>query len=142
MNQVYVDNQLVTPTKIVCIGRNYSEHIKELGNAVPDQMVLFTKPNSSITDTLQSFHQEPLHYEGELCFIIESGSIAAVGFGLDLTKRQLQSDLKSKGLPWERAKAFNGAALFSHFVAMPSLREDLSFKLWINKQLVQAGTLQ
>lgn len=139
MNSILVNQNSVIPSKIVCVGRNYSEHIVELGNAIPDNMVLFSKPNSAISRTLHSFHQEPLHYEGELCFLIKKGSIRAVGFGLDLTKRQLQKDLKSKGLPWERAKAFDGSAVFSQFVEIMELPDSLSFTLTINQQLAQEG---
>ncbi len=83
--------------------------------------------------------QEPLHFEGELCFVYQQGKFTAVGFGLDLTKRGLQSTLKTKGLPWERAKAFNGSALFSDFVAIDSIDDDLSLTLTINGELQQAG---
>ena len=130
----------VTPNKLVCVGRNYVEHIVELGNDVPDEMVVFLKPNSAITDTLHSQLGEVLHYEAELCFMVQNGRFAAVGVGLDLTKRGLQSQLKSKGLPWERAKAFNGAALFSDFMAItPDQQRDFYFELTIDNQLIQFG---
>ncbi len=130
---------LVTPSKIVCIGRNYAAHIEELGNEIPDDMVVFNKPNSAISSTLHSALAEPLHYEGELAFLVKSGHLAAVGFGLDLTKRRLQSTLKEKGLPWERAKAFDGAALFSDFVALPDHIDALSLRLTVDGELRQAG---
>lgn len=139
MHTISFNNTDITPSKVVCIGRNYVEHIKELGNEVPDDMVVFVKPNSAISSKLISTHQEPLHYEGELCFMVKNGQFAAVGFGLDLTKRDLQSKLKSKGLPWERAKGFNGAAVLSQFVELPGDIKDLSFKLSINGTLTQAG---
>ncbi len=101
-------------------------------------MVVFGKPNSAIGEQLNAVHEEQLHYEGELAFVVEQGRYTAVGFGLDLTKRQLQSELKSKGLPWERAKAFDGAALFSRFVAFDRI-EDLSLSLDIDGETVQAG---
>jgi 2-keto-4-pentenoate hydratase/2-oxohepta-3-ene-1,7-dioic acid hydratase in catechol pathway len=113
MQSISVNDQLIQPTKIVCVGRNYVAHIEELGNKVPESMVVFNKPNSAITDILHSqIDGHVLHYESELAFTVASGKLAAVGFGLDLTKRALQSRLKEKGLPWERAKAFDGAALF------------------------------
>ena len=141
MKSVIVDNKIITPSKIICIGRNYVEHITELGNEIPDEMVVFNKPNSAISTELLSYHQEVLHYEGELCFIIKKNQLSAVGFGLDLTKRTLQSKLKAKGLPWERAKAFNGAAVFSQFVAInqDDIRDGLSLELSINNELIQAG---
>lgn len=139
MNTVVVEGRVVTPSKVVCIGRNYVEHITELGNEVPDDMVVFVKPNSAISNNLHAVHQETLHYEGELCFIYQNGTFSAVGFGFDLTKRQLQSQLKAKGLPWERAKAFNGSAIFSDFTELESISDALSFELSINNEIVQQG---
>jgi 2-keto-4-pentenoate hydratase/2-oxohepta-3-ene-1,7-dioic acid hydratase in catechol pathway len=129
------------PSKIVCIGRNYVEHIEELGNEIPENLVIFLKPNSAISDELKSFHQEPLHYEGELCFLFENGRFSAVGFGLDLTKRELQSQLKVKGLPWERAKAFDGSALFSEFVEISGIDPSLTLELDIDGNNVQTGDI-
>lgn len=140
MNSIKVDGKCVIPSKVVCVGRNYVEHIKELNNEIPSSMVLFMKPNSAITDSLHTFKQTPLHYEGEISFLIRSGKIYAVGFGLDLTDRALQTELKTKGLPWERAKAFDGAAVMSEFVTIrESEIENLSMQLWINDTLVQEG---
>ncbi len=142
MNRVRVDGQNVIPSKVVCIGRNYVEHIKELNNEVPTSMVLFMKPNSALSDTLCAPEQTPLHYEGEISFLIKNGKIYAVGFGLDLTNRIVQNDLKAKGLPWERAKAFDGAAVMSEFVSIsPSEIDTLSMQLWINDKLVQEGDI-
>lgn len=132
-----------TPSKIVCIGRNYLEHIRELGNETPDAMVIFNKPNSAISDRLQATHGEPLHYEGEICFMVRAGKLHAVGFGLDLTRRELQSKLKARGLPWERAKAFDGAACFSDFIPLDGIEiEGLSLQLEINGELRQDGGYQ
>ena len=141
MKSVIVDNKEITPSKIICIGRNYVEHITELGNEIPDDMVVFNKPNSAISTELMSFHQEPLHYEGELCFVINNNQLSAVGFGLDLTKRTLQSKLKAKGLPWERAKAFNGAAVFSEFISIvqDEIDDTLLLELSINNEVIQRG---
>ncbi|MCO4798941.1 MAG: fumarylacetoacetate hydrolase family protein [Colwelliaceae bacterium] len=142
MNSVIVDSQKVTPNKIICIGRNYVEHIAELGNEVPDEMVVFLKPNSSITSQLISYHHEQLHYEGEICFVYQEGRFSAVGFGLDLTKRSLQSKLKAKGLPWERAKAFDGSAVFSKFVLIDAVQPDLQLQLTINEKIIQQGGVE
>jgi len=141
MNVVKLNSELISPSKVVCIGRNYVEHIAELGNEIPENMVVFNKPNSSITDQLRAIHQEPLHYESELCFLVKGGQFAAVGFGLDLTKRALQSRLKEKGLPWERAKAFDGSALFSDFVAIKQddINDALTLELVIDDIVVQRG---
>jgi len=137
MKQIEAAGKRYSPSKVVCIGRNYVEHIQELGNETPDQMVFFVKPNSAITEYIVSGTDEPIHYEAELSFIIEENKITQVGFGLDLTKRALQSALKAKGLPWERAKAFDKSAVFSHFVAFSGNLETLSLQLLINDSQVQ-----
>lgn len=143
MNTIHLGQEEKTPSKIICIGRNYMEHIEELQNEVPENMVIFSKPNSSISEKLASSHgQESLHFEGEICFLIDKGVFCGVGFGLDLTKRDLQSRLKSKGLPWERSKAFDGAAVFSTFVPFSGDGEDLSLQLEINGALRQHGCVQ
>ncbi|MDG3085798.1 fumarylacetoacetate hydrolase family protein [Vibrio hannami] len=140
MNTVVLGERKVKPSKIVCIGCNYVEHIEELGNSIPEQMVVFNKPNSAITCRLNAFHQEPLHYEAEICFLVRKKSLAAVGFGLDLTKRKLQSNLKAKGLPWERAKAFDGSVVLSRFVPLGKVdMDDLSLELCINGVRIQSG---
>jgi len=142
MNTVLSDSREITPSKIVCVGRNYVEHIKELGNEIPENMVLFMKPNSAISDNLISGKDEPIHFEGEICFLYENSKFSAVGFGLDLTKRELQSKLKARGLPWERAKAFDGAALFSKFVEIIEIRQNLSIELEIDGKIIQSGSIR
>lgn len=140
MNQIRIGTELVTPAKIVCVGRNYLEHIQELGNETPEQMVIFSKPNSAISAQLRAEAGEPLHYEGEICFLLRGGGLYGVGFGLDLTRRELQSHLKEKGLPWERAKAFDGAACFSDFIALRDTDiRSLSLELEIDGELRQQG---
>lgn len=141
MRTVQVGEREIAPTKIVCVGRNYVEHIRELGNPMPEEMVIFCKPNSAITSTLRAVHQrEPLHYEAEICYLVEKSRLAAVGCGLDLTKRALQSRLKAKGLPWERAKAFDGAALFSPFVPLTSPDGELVVELQVDDVMRQKGS--
>lgn len=142
MQEIIVGSKAVAPSKIVCIGRNYYAHIEELGNEVPPQMVVFLKPNSAITSKLTAHHQEQLHCEGELCFLFENGNFSAVGFGLDLTKRTLQSSLKGKGLPWERAKAFDGSAVFSKFIEISEISSGLTFDLTKNGEIVQVGNME
>lgn len=140
MHQIFVDGAAITPSKIICIGRNYVAHAEELGNEIPDEMVVFNKPNSAISDILRSqIDSQILHYEGEIAFTVKAGTLSAVGFGLDLTKRELQSKLKAKGLPWERAKAFDGAAVFSHFTHFTEDVDSLSLELAIDNELRQAG---
>ena len=139
MHKITLDKQQITPSKIVCIGRNYVDHIKELDNDMPSEPVIFLKPNSAISDSLNSNEIDEIHYEGEISFMIQSGAIVGVGFGLDLTKRALQTQLKTNGLPWERAKAFDGSAVFSEFVNLDHDVTTLRLELWINGELKQSG---
>ncbi len=139
LNTVTIGHRHIAPSKIVCIGLNYVDHIRELGHEIPEDMVVFLKPNSAISAELHSTHHEPLHYEGELCFVFEKGRFSAVAFGLDLTKRELQSKLRSNGHPWERAKAFDGAAVFSHFVEISGIPPNLTIELDIDGKNVQTG---
>lgn len=134
-----MDGKEIFPSKIVCIGRNYVAHIKELGNEIPKEPVIFLKPNSAISSNIQSSKTEEIHFEGEISIMVRSGEVAAVGFGLDLTKRNVQSMLKTKGLPWERSKAFDGAAVFSDFATFSGQVNDLRLELYINDNLVQQG---
>jgi 2-keto-4-pentenoate hydratase/2-oxohepta-3-ene-1,7-dioic acid hydratase in catechol pathway len=136
MRSVKFENESIVPCKIVCLGRNFVEHAKELGNEVPKEAVYFLKPNSSIGEDL--LWREGLHYEAEICFLIRKGAIVAAAVGLDLTLRDIQAKLKAKGLPWERAKAFKGAALFSEFVPIDSW-QSLRVRLFKNGELVQEG---
>lgn len=141
MNNISVDGQTVSPSKVVCIGRNYVEHIRELNNAIPDQPVIFVKPNSAVCSELCTVKNTQIHYEAELAFVIQAEKISAVGFSLDLTKRELQSKLKAQGLPWERAKAFDKSAVFSEFVSFSGKLEALSLQLFINDQLTQQASV-
>lgn len=136
MNYVKFNDQEIQPSKIVCIGRNYFEHISELNNEIPENMVVFNKPNSAITDTLR-FISEDTRFEGEICFLIMDGEIAGIGFGLDLTKADIQNKLKQKGLPWERAKAFDGSAVLGEFVAFDGELESLRMELYRNDEIIQ-----
>lgn len=140
MNKILLNNKSIYPSKVACIGRNYSEHIKELNNETPSEMVFFIKPNSSISESIifPKAHNS-CHYEAEISFLIEEGKISAVGFGLDLTLREVQSKLKEKGLPWERAKSFDAAAVFSYFVPFNKDVNNLSLELYINGELKQKG---
>lgn len=120
------------PSKIVCVGRNYAEHAKELGNPIPDRAILFIKPPSSLSPLSEgiSWNQAlgECHYECEICLKITHPlsretdpakaleAVGAVTLGLDLTLRDLQGDLKAKGEPWERAKAFDGACLLADWI--------------------------
>ncbi|MBD3809533.1 MAG: fumarylacetoacetate hydrolase family protein [Sulfuricurvum sp.] len=141
MNTLLFNNTPITPSKIVCIGRNYVEHIHELGNEFPSSMVVFNKPNSALTDTLRFFSPDT-RFEGEICFVIMDGKIAGVGFGLDLTKAEIQNRLKVKGLPWERAKGFDGSAVLSNFIPLTVPLESLRMTLHINDLLTQQATYE
>ncbi len=139
MNHVIFDGVEVYPSKVVCIARNYVEHIEELNNEPPGEVTLFIKPNSSISEDLKLPNLGQCHYEGEITFIVKSDRSVGVGFGLDLTLRDVQSKLKEKGLPWEKAKAFDGAAVFSEFVSFDGNIDDLGIELYINSELKQKG---
>ncbi len=139
MKPISLEGKEIFPSKILCIGRNYVDHIKELGNEIPEEPVIFIKPNSSIAADIDSGESDEIHFEGEISILVRSGELFGVGFGLDLTKRKLQSSLKARGLPWERSKAFDGAAVFSEFVAFEGQVSDLRLELYINDRLVQRG---
>ena len=140
MNKIVLEDKEIFPSKVVCIGRNYMEHIKELNNEIPEDMVFFIKPNSAISNKLDfPKNQNSCHYEAEISFLIEDNKISAVSFGLDLTLREVQSKLKEKGLPWERAKSFDGAAVFSKFVNFDGDISKLGIELYINGELKQKG---
>ncbi|CZF80838.1 Fumarylpyruvate hydrolase [Grimontia celer] len=141
--------------KAVCIGRNYVEHVQELNNPIPDEPVLFIKPATSIvgTDSALALSESlaPIHYEAELSVLISKpltkakpeevlDAIVGVGVALDLTRREAQSKLKEKGLPWELAKAFDGSCVQSPFVPLEGF--DLSattYGLDINGKPTQRG---
>jgi 2-keto-4-pentenoate hydratase/2-oxohepta-3-ene-1,7-dioic acid hydratase in catechol pathway len=137
MKFVKLNGQDVYPSKIVCVGRNYVDHIEELDNEAPTEPVIFIKPNSALANEIYFNENDAIHYEGEISFLIRSGKLFAVGFGLDLTKREIQSGLKAKGLPWERAKAFDNSAVLSEFVSFDGMMVDLRMELFINGNLVQ-----
>jgi acylpyruvate hydrolase len=142
--------------KILCIGRNYADHITELNNERPTEPVLFLKPDSAILRNNDPFYlpdfSNDIHYEVEIVLKISKigKNIEAkfahkyydeVGIGIDFTARDLQSKLKEKGLPWEKAKAFNGSAPVSNFVNKEELGDlkNLKFNLKINGQTRQSG---
>jgi len=137
VKSIKLDGKAIFPSKIVCVGRNYMAHIDELGNEVPTEPVIFLKPNSAISSEIYFSEVDTVHYEGEISFMVMSGKLSAVGFGLDLTKRELQSSLIANGLPWERAKAFDRSAVFTDFVSFSGSIQALSMELHINGQLVQ-----
>lgn len=139
MKSVKFDGQDVYPSKIICVGRNYVDHIEELDNEIPTDLVVFLKPNSSLSENIFFNENEAIHFEGEISFLVQSGKLVGVGFGLDLTKREVQSKLKAKGLPWERAKAFDKSAVFSQFVKIDGSIKDLKMELRINSRLIQTA---
>lgn len=142
--------------KVVCVGRNYAEHAKELGNAVPETPLLFIKPASALVPATPGFSIPTawgeVHHEIELAILIgerlqnadaEEARWSVAGFGLafDLTLRDLQNELKKNGHPWERAKAFDGSCPVSSFVDARgiSTKQALEITLSINDQLRQRG---
>jgi len=139
MKSVKWDGRDISPSKIVCIGRNYAEHIREFDHEASQAPVIFIKPNSSIADEVYSSNSDVIHYEAEITFVVSGGELRAVGFGLDLTKRELQYQLLEKGWPWERAKGFDKAAVFSEFVSFHGDISALRMEFYINDTLVQFG---
>jgi len=140
--------------KIVCVGRNYAEHAKELNNPIPTEPILFIKPESSVVSLNGAFAipATDCHYECEIAVLIGetlssasedqvSRAIFGLGLALDLTRRELQSKLKQKAHPWEIAKSFDGACPLSDFVPIAEFSDltALSFSLHINDELKQSG---
>ena len=148
--------------KVVCVGRNYVAHAHELGNEVPSSPLLFMKPASSIVwinskSDNKIVRPDPklygeTHYEAELCIQLASNLCAAtieqarqaiggVTLGLDLTLRDLQSKLKDKGQPWERAKCFDGACVLADWVDAQAFGDftQVNYQLYINEALKQDG---
>lgn len=140
--------------KIICIGRNYSEHAKELNNEIPDEPVLFMKPKSALLLPDKPLYYpeftDDLHYECEVVLrICKNGKYIQEKFakkyyneisvGIDFTARDLQQKQKSKGLPWEIAKAFDSSAAVGRFLPLtPEMNiQDLDFELKLNDQTVQ-----
>lgn len=143
--------------KIICIGRNYVAHAEELKNEVPEEPVFFMKPDSSLLRNNDPFFipewTSDVHHEIELIIKISrlGKSIdkrfakryyKEIGLGIDFTARDVQSQLKAKGLPWEKAKAFDRAAVLgSQFISVDDLpdREHIAFRLDVNGRTVQTG---
>lgn len=136
MKTLLFNQHNITPSKIVCIGRNYIEHIEELNNEIPESPVIFIKPNSAISQDILLKGNDEIHFEAEIAFVIENKQIKGVGIALDLTKRQVQQKLKAKGLPWELAKAFDNSAVLSPFVNIETT-DNLTLELNIDNTLRQ-----
>ncbi len=141
--------------KILCIGRNYADHAKELNNPVPNEPVFFGKPDSALLRPNQPFFypdfSKDIHYECELVVRIKKiGKHIQEKFahtyyddlavGLDFTARDLQKDCKEKGLPWEKAKAFDGSALVGNFLPKAEIETPILFSLNKNGKEVQTGS--
>ena len=142
--------------KIICIGRNYAKHIEELANEKPENPVVFLKPNSAILLKNQPFFipafSNDVHYEVEILVKINKVGkhidekfahkyYDEIGLGIDFTARDIQNKCKEKGLPWEKAKAFDGSAVISEFISKEDLGDlnNLKFSLHKNEALVQDG---
>lgn len=141
--------------KIICVGRNYADHVKELGNQIPEEPVLFIKPDSSVYPHknyyIPNFTRD-LHYECELVIRIDRVGkfiqpeyahtyYSHITLGIDFTARDIQNTLKEKGLPWEKAKGFDGAAVIGSFIHKDELGDinDADFQLYIDDQIRQNG---
>ncbi len=142
--------------KILCIGRNYAAHIQELKNEVPAEPVFFLKPDTAMLRNNETFYipdfSKEVHHEVEIVLKISkrgkhiaekfaSDYFNEIGIGIDFTARDLQSKLKEKGLPWEKAKAFDGSAPVSSFVSKAEFADlnNLDFSLQVNGTPVQKG---
>lgn len=143
--------------KIICIGRNYAEHAKELHHAIPDEPVFFLKPDTALIPAGQPFFlpdfSSEIHYEAEIVIKINrNGKHIAkefahkyyneISIGIDFTARDIQQNLKSRGLPWEKAKAFDWSAPVGKFVPLESVGnniQNIAFSLYKNNQLVQSA---
>ncbi|MFN3782768.1 MAG: fumarylacetoacetate hydrolase family protein [Spirosomataceae bacterium] len=142
--------------KIIAVGRNYVDHILELQNEKPSEPVIFTKPETAILRNNEPFYlpdfSSDIHHEVEV--IVRISKIGKnidpafahkyydeIGVGIDFTARDIQSNLKAKGLPWELAKAFDGSAPISSFIPKTTFAsmQDISFDLHVNGELKQAG---
>ncbi|MDC7994011.1 fumarylacetoacetate hydrolase family protein [Altibacter sp. HG106] len=145
--------------KIICVGRNYAAHIEELANEKPTDPVLFLKPDTAILLKKNPFlipdFSSQVHHEVEVLVKIKKigkhidrkfapGYYDEIGLGIDFTARDLQQQLKEKGLPWEKAKAFDGAAVVGNFIPKKELGDvdNIPFRLEKNGEIVQEATTQ
>jgi len=153
----YGEEILLAPGKIVCIGRNYAEHARELNNPILSEPMLFMKPVTSITDMskpiIVDWEKGSVHHELEISILIgqtltrcaeeqAASAIIGVGLALDLTFRDLQTELKQKGLPWEKAKAFDGSCPLSAFEPIGSFDalDNIELQLTVNSAVRQKGS--
>jgi 2-keto-4-pentenoate hydratase/2-oxohepta-3-ene-1,7-dioic acid hydratase in catechol pathway len=141
--------------KIICIGRNYAKHIEELANERPENPIIFLKPDSAILPRKNPFFIPPfskdIHYEVEVLLKINKVGkhidvkfahkyYDEIGLGIDFTARDVQAECKEKGLPWEKAKAFDGSAVVGAFYPKEEFDiADLKFQLYQNETIVQDG---
>lgn len=142
--------------KIICIGRNYAEHAKEMKSDVPSEPVFFMKPDTALLHQGKDFYfpefTQDLHHEIELVVKISKAGKSIqkqfahkyyneIGLGIDFTARDLQADCKQKGLPWEKAKAFDHSAPLGSFINSEKISDlnNINFSLKVNQQLVQQG---
>ena len=143
--------------KIFCVGRNYAEHAKELGNAIPEAPVIFMKPDTALLAPGAKFEYpsftSDLHYEIELVLRIGKTAkniaaanalscVDAITVGIDFTARDVQAGLKSKGLPWEKAKAWDNSAIIGDWKPFNADGAEILFSLTKNGQKAQMGTTQ
>lgn len=142
--------------KIICIGRNYAEHAKELGNDIPEEPVIFMKPKSALLQVHTPFYYpeftNELHYECELVLRVckngkyiqerhASNYYNGITVGIDFTARDIQDEAKKKGLPWEKAKAFDNSAAVGKFIDLTAdiNKKNINFSLLKNGEQVQKG---
>jgi 2-keto-4-pentenoate hydratase/2-oxohepta-3-ene-1,7-dioic acid hydratase in catechol pathway len=145
--------------KILCIGRNYADHAKELNNPVPAEPVVFIKPDTAVLKPGEDFYlpdfNSEIHYECEIVYRISREGkniqrpfafsyLEGIGLGIDFTARQLQEEAKKKGLPWTLAKAFNYSAPISNFNSVTNYpdHKNLNLEFYVNGELRQKGNSQ
>jgi len=145
--------------KLICIGRNYTDHIKELENEKPTDPVVFLKPDTAILLKKQPFFipdfSDEIHHEVEILVKINKVGkhidkkfahkyYDEIGLGIDFTARDLQAQLKAKGLPWEKAKAFDGAAVIGKWLAKSKFQniDNINFSLKKNDEVIQSGNTE
>lgn len=146
MNIIRCASQEYTPSKIICVGRNFPDHVKEMGGSeMPSEPVIFIKPNSAIVFNPREVKIPKsfglLHHEVELCLVIDDGKIAGYAVGIDFTLRDRQTDAKKQGAPWTIAKGFDGAAVFGEFIKAQDIKDALSLdiSLSVNGKVKQKG---
>jgi 2-keto-4-pentenoate hydratase/2-oxohepta-3-ene-1,7-dioic acid hydratase in catechol pathway len=154
--ELLVGSERINPCRVFCIGKNYAEHVREMGGTAPGKPVVFMKPRTSLVPAGRRIafpeHGSTLHHEAEVVVLVGRdgrpatetdalGFIRGISLGLDLTLRDIQGGLKAKGLPWEVSKAFDQSAPIGDFVAFGESLDlgSIEFTCHVNQELRQSG---